>query len=450
MAEIQQFEKIVLGAYTYVPSDEADLPKLRRMATAKRRFGGAPVKMYKPASNGWFGVPRYLTKLVGVTEVDKRSPGRETGIKMDISYRMGQSEVMETFEKRLHSGITGFLLKAPPGFGKTLVLIKMMEIVGLTALVVVPRSNLVEQWVSEICRHTNLSRSKVGVVSGTDKRPVWIGKQVVVGLVHTLALDRMGSSFKKYFGLTVFDEVDRSVPPETFSTVVAMFPSKYRIGATATMKRSDGLDKVFRAHIGETLIEAQKGDTMKAKVLVLQFTGSSGYLHMASKKLRRRGMLISKVSKNPGRNMILAKYIHLIAKTDRRVLILSDRKEQLGILMGMMEKQYGYSKKQMGMYIHGRTQAELDHIASASKLIWGTYGMIAVGTDIPDLAGLVMATPQSNATQLKGRIERFFHGKMEPVLVDVIDTHYTDALDWGYRRLKAYRREGLKVRRVVV
>uniref|UniRef100_A0A6M3LVR9 Putative helicase n=1 Tax=viral metagenome TaxID=1070528 RepID=A0A6M3LVR9_9ZZZZ len=72
--------------------------------------------------------------------------------------------------------------------------------------------------------------------------------------------------------------------------------------------------------------------------------------------------------------------------------------------------------------------------------------MIALGTDIPSLSGLIYATPQSEVTQSKGRIERVLEGKKEPIVVDIVDTYYKDTMRWAKKREKSYIAEGLKIK----
>jgi hypothetical protein len=74
--------------------------------------------------------------------------------------------------------------------------------------------------------------------------------------------------------------------------------------------------------------------------------------------------------------------------------------------------------------------------------------MFAIGTDIQDLAGLIYATPMSETEQSKGRIERLLAGKLQPVVVDLVDTSYKMSLGWGRKREGQYSSEGLKIKKV--
>lgn len=351
-----------------------------------------------------------------------------------------------------------YLLKDFTVTHNTVLLINMVSKINEKTLVVVPRSNLVQQWVDRFLQHSDIKEHEIGVA--LENRCSYVGKKVVIGLVHSIALDRYGDKFRHSFGCTVYDEVDRSVPPTTFAPVVGMFPSYYRMGASATIKRSDGLDKVFEAHMGQHYLYGSNENRMPARIIVHKFTESSGFIPHGSKTLNRRGMIISKLAANPQRHYLLVNYIKLVVNSGRRCLVLSDRTTQLSTIRDTLVSQ-GMKREDIGFYV--RTMKEYDYKkkkwvsyqlsaqkrdrdASACKVLLGTYGMIAIGTDIPDLAGLVQATPQSDMEQSQGRIERMLVGKKEPIVVDILDTAYPDTVRWYRARQYRYNQKGLKIK----
>jgi|GEM_PF-1700942 len=460
------YSKIVLDSHICLPRDEvSDVESLKRAMTAKRKYEGAPIPLYKVDEHGvWFGVPRYAKNMdpdnvrIPYTElVDLRAMGHEIKFKTTVGFRPGQEKVLAEFKRLYEHGKTGFILEAVPGFGKTICCLKMLEIIRVSTLVVVPRSNLVHQWIDRIRRHTNLPKSKIGYVEGDNVS--WRGKDIVVALVHSLSAGSQKAirrEFVKSFGCVVFDEVDRSVPPTTFAPVVQMFPAKFRIGASATLKRQDGLERVFQEHIGQCRLRGKDVNRMKPIVIIHNFPSSSGHVYQGSKKLNRRGMLLSKVAFNPARNMLIARYVKLIYNSGRRVLVLSDRILQLVILRKMLTKVHKIPLEDSGFFVRtlkfedGRTRnvskQERERVASTCNVILGSYGLFSIGSDIPNLAGLVYATPQAQIQQAKGRIERVCEGKKQPVIVDIVDTAYKDAMRWASARKRLYRMEGLKVR----
>jgi len=448
------FSRALLYDMCWVPKGEVrSIEAEKRGLTISGKYEDATdVVLWKQTSK-MFGVPLcHWRKLEAEKLVDKRSGGNVAKFRFTSVLREEQDRLAEKFRRNFESGRTGFILQAPPGFGKTVLLLKMAQIVGRTAIVVVPRSNLVGQWIERIIEHTNIRRGDIGIISGTKMR--WKGAKIIVGLVHTLALGRYEDELKEVLGVAIFDEVDRSVPPKTFCPVVEMFPSRIRIGASATLRRPDGLHVVFQKHMGECMLSGQDDARMIPQVIVHKYSKNSGYLHGGSKRLNRRGMLLSLLANSTERNMLLCKYINLIYRSDRKQVILSDRTHQLWMLAAMMEKLHGIDKEEIGFYTSSLdtgskklkvSEEERTRVASDCNIIFATYGMMALGTDIPELAALVYATPQSEVAQSKGRIERLFPDKKEPVVIDIIDMAYKDSVGWGDKRLRKYRRGRLTI-----
>lgn len=445
------YSKAVMASHLYVPASEVNYREARSLCFVENKYDGPSIEMQDESCSGWFGFPRHTfsdPERIARQLIDKRGAGDEIEIDFKSDFREGQERVFRMFERAVDSGVTGFILQAAPGFGKTVSVIAMLAHLKKTALVVVPRSNLVQQWKDRLVEHSSLCAEDIGTaVSGKLDAE---GKKVVIGLVHSVALDRFGVDFRKQFGVVVFDEVDRSVPPATFAPVVAMFPAKYRIGVSATLKRQDGLHVVFQKHIGECFLSG-RADRLKPKVLVHEFAGNSGFVPPKLAKLNRRGMLLSRVASNPARNLVLCEYIRLIYNSGRRCVVLSDRKDQLMAMREICAGQFNIPEAVMGFYVRSLNGKKLkeQHLCSVAKdcdVIFATYGMFALGTDIVDLSGLIYATPQSEIEQSKGRIERILAGKKQPVIVDFIDTYYKDARRWGSKRRWIYDKQNLSVK----
>lgn len=460
------FNQIVLGTHCYIPRNgNAELIKrLRRELTVRSRYSdkNVEIELFNDRPCDWFGVPLFHfqdLQALAHEVLDIRKTGFPIDFKFTSGYKPGQLQVVKKFVELVESGATGIILEAPPGFGKTVVLTKILSMIGRSALVVVPRSNLISQWTERLVEHSDLTEDDIGWAR--DGRAKWKDKKIVVGLVHTLALDRFGKEFKQNFGVTVFDEVDRSVPPQTFAPVVEMFPTRYRLGASATLERPDGLETIFQEHVGEYIVRGRPRDRMKTKVLLVRYHEGSGFVWPGSSKLNRRGMILSRLAGNFKRNQLLAYYIKLIWNSERQCLVLSDRTAQLQELKkilvaeGIPPEKIGFYVRRLpkGKKVRGKqkyqqlTQDDRDQ-AARCQVVMATYGMIALGTDIPELAGLVYATPQSETEQAKGRIERDLVGKQTPVVVDILDWYYEDCQNWGRKRLAHYRSQGLKVKEI--
>ena len=440
-------------------SNPSKLVDLKKKLTVYKKFSGDKVLLYE-LRNGSIGIPIHhfpLIKLLNAVD-DNRIEGRPITMQFKSDYWEGQEEVVDKFTEHFYEGCTGFILKAPTGWGKTAVCIKFISIIKKTTLVVVPREDLVQQWVGMFEEHSTIRPSQIGKAIGG--KLSFIGKKVVIALVHTLILDRIknNQAFINQFGLVLFDEVDRSVPPATFSAAASLFPAKYRIGVSAELKRADGLDQVFKEHVGQCTIVAKGKTRMKPKAIIHYFHEDSGYVHEESSALNRRGMFISRVANNNRRNLELCKYAKLIHKSGRQCLIVSDRVAQLQTLERMLISEFDIPMSDTGFYVghlysdNGSKikvkKEDRRRVAKECKIILGTYGKISIGTDIKSLAGLILATPQSRIVQTLGRILRQMEGKQTPVVVDFVDTFYEDAVGWAFNRKRHYYAEEIFIKEV--
>ncbi len=433
-----------------------EVDRLKKSLTIYKKYDGTEIKLFK-VNDAFIGVPIHHFKLPkGIP--DSRTAGAIIKFEFTSPYRKGQPEAVCQFREYWLSGGTGFIIEAVPGWGKTCVCIKLMSIVGRTSLVIVPRSNLVKQWVSRLIEHSTLKRSEIGIAMGGVVE--YINKKVVVGLVHTVSKDRFmyDDNFKNYFGMIVFDEVDRSVPPQTFSTVASMFPARIRIGVSAILSRKDGLDVIFKKHIGQHYIKADdEGTTLKPKVIIHNYNTSSGEVPKYLQKLQRRGVLLSRLAENNNRNGKICGYVKLIYNSGRQCLVISDRIKQLQSIKRFLVSTGGIPDSEIGFYVRQLysdngdskktvTESERKRVTQDCKIILATYGMMSLGTDIVSLAGLIMATPQSEVKQTIGRIVRKMKGKQQPVIVDIVDSAYPDAVGWGHARQRYYAQENLLVK----
>lgn len=456
---------IILENMAYLPRNELGdmgIFRLKTELTIPNKFNPEnTLILFDDSRKDYFGIPLYYWKTFQhVTDkvIDKRTHGKHIRFTMNTTPRSDQARVLTEFKEAITSGNTGFIVNAPPGWGKTRTLIEMIQMVGERALVVVPKSDLVEQWVERICEHTSMAATDIGIFSG-GKAQYNPKKKITVGLVHTLALERF-HQYRNDFGMIAFDEVHISVPPKTFSPVAQMYSAKYRIGASATLKRDDGWDKAFTYHVEQVkMVGDASTNRMSAEAYLINYPESSGILPhwVMHDKIKLRASLISLLAQNDKRNHFLASAAHASCASGRRTCVISDRTSILLDIYNILVKEMGYSPEDVGFYcsslssqagvqLRTVTKKEQKKTAEKAKIILSTYGLMSTGTDIPDLAAILLATPQSKVTQTKGRVERVFSGKKQPVVMDVVDTYYEASQNWINKRLKEYKEAGMLIK----
>lgn len=449
------YKRVIIHTHIFIPKSEIDNLDLFKLSyTARSKYNdGTEVVLYKETKD-YIGIPRHsirLSKSIAEDIVDKRVLGDPINLETTTTLWDYQANIVNDFNNIIRKGGSGIFLEAPPGSGKTRMGIEMIALLQRKALIVVPKSDLLKQWVDRFVEHSNIKESDIGVAQGG--KCDFLAKKVVIGLVHTIIKDRWGSDFRDSFGTVLFDECDSSICPVTFSSAASMFPAKYRIGMTASRTRGDGLHIVFDQHLNQFSLSCKTGNVMTPKVIIHKFKGDSGNIPSFFKGMNRRGIMISNLAFNPMRNKVISDYAFQSYKAGRPTLIVSDRKEQLKQLFNFLTKTYDVPPNKIGFYVRTLddktiSAKEKARVAKNCDIILGTYGMIKRGTDIKRLSTLILATPQSDLRQTSGRIERFMEDKKDPVIIDIVDSSYQECKNSSKARLKFYRERGLEIKAV--
>jgi superfamily II DNA or RNA helicase/intein/homing endonuclease len=148
----------------------------------------------------------------------------ETGEPLDIALELRLREYQRTWVDRFIESGSGVLV-GPPGSGKTVAALGIMEAVGGETLVLAPSRELVTQWRTEIVEKTSLGPEDVGEYHG-DRKEI---RPVTVATYRTAGMDRHRALFEeRRWGLVVYDEVHH-VPSPVYSRT-ANLQTRHRLG----------------------------------------------------------------------------------------------------------------------------------------------------------------------------------------------------------------------------
>ena len=140
----------------------------------------------------------------------------------------------------------------PCGAGKTIVGMKIMEMLKTSTLIITTNISAVHQWIDELLDKTNLTSEQIAEYSGESKtiKPVTIATYQVL----TWRPNKEGpyphfSIFhERAWGLIIYDEV-HMLPAPVFR-VVADLQAVRRVGLTATLVREDGCEGYVFSLVG--------------------------------------------------------------------------------------------------------------------------------------------------------------------------------------------------------
>jgi superfamily II DNA or RNA helicase len=153
-------------------------------------------------------------------------------------------------------------------------------------------------------------------------------------------------------------------------------------------------------------------------------------------KINMAGM-ISQLTEIEARNDMLLRTVHEALSLQRRVLILSDRREHCFYLQSKLGDALS------GLYVGGMKEAELA-LSAEKRVVVATFQLAQEGLDIPVLDTVILSTPKSDITQSIGRIMRETKGKLnDPLIYDVAD-HWSVFHAMYRKRCKIYAEGGFQ------
>jgi superfamily II DNA or RNA helicase len=154
------------------------------------------------------------------------------------------------------NGCTGIYLGCT-GSGKSIAAMYCVQEKKVRTIIVVPTIALMHQWREEISQHFELDLDEIG----------WIGdgrkdtKEITVAVVNSVRNMDLSQ-----FDMIVLDEAHRYGSFENIRPIMQN-EFKYKLGLTATLKRSDGQEKELEKLIGPIVYEYTTEDAVKQGVL---------------------------------------------------------------------------------------------------------------------------------------------------------------------------------------
>ena len=322
----------------------------------------------------------------------------------------------------------------------TVISLYVASVLKVKTLVIVHKSFLLNQWKLRAQEFTN---AKIGIIQ-RDKIDI-DNKEIVIGMLQSIAKDKYGENIFKDFGLVIFDEAHHA-PSKYFSRALPIIACKKTLALSATPNRSDKLEKVLYWYFGNIIYKAPMEQINNVIVKMIKYTS----IHKNFKEYKlnygtdiNRPKTINKLVEIEFRNNFIIEQIReLLLEDERKLLILSDRVEHLNVLKTLL------NISDSGFYIGGMKQKSLDE-SEKNKVIFATYGMASEALDIPDLNTLLMVTPRKEIEQAVGRITRKKNHPVQPVIIDIID-QLPSFTRLGYCRKKFYNLKGFKIKYIEV
>ncbi len=381
---------------------------------------------------------------IGLSLDDKRTEGSELDLAFHGKLTPIQDEVVQTMTQH-DLGV----FVAPPGSGKTVVGANLISRRKRNTLVLVHRTQLLEQWKSQLSIFLDLNPNQVGQVGGGKRKPN--GNLDVATFQSLDREDGVDDSVATY-GHVIVDECHH-VPSVSFERVMREVKARYVVGLTATPLRRDGHHPILQFELGAVRY------TINAK----NQAAAQPFDHKLV--IRETAFRLSGDQTDRGIQEI---YRQLAADEQRNRLILDDVIQALDegrspILLTKRRDHLEYFKERLrahtanliilqgGMKTRDRRAAieQLTTIPETEeRLVLATGQFIGEGFDDARLDTLFLTMPVSwrgTLVQYAGRLHRAHNAKTDVRMIDYVDRNVPMLAKMFDKRMKGYQAMGYSV-----
>jgi superfamily II DNA or RNA helicase len=413
-------------------------PKINQMMVG----AGVPIsfEVYRENEDKLYIPKFYGLQKFGIPQKNKMKDGIDTTyLQFNGKIRPEQEQPAKAFLDAIQDPLKmGGIISLPCGYGKTILALYLASIIKKKTIVICHKEFLGNQWkdrITEFLPNARIGKIKQNIIDVDDR-------DIVIASLQSVAMKDYDEAIFKDFGFAIFDEAHH-LSAEVFSCCLPKTTCKRMLGLSATLKRKDGLSKVFEWYLGTPLYEIKRDDN-DLKVIVKRFydpapeyceevrMGWSGKLNSAR--------MINNVCQFAPRNEMICQTIVDLLNVDpgRQILVLSERRNQLFAIQNILKDTYHITS--IGYYVGGMKQVDLDKSA-LEKIILGTFQLAQEGMDVPTLNTLILASPVSSIEQAIGRIQRQKkHARLyQPLVIDVLD-EFSMFEGQGRKRLAFYRK----------
>ena len=345
---------------------------------------------------------------------DERKKLKEVSFLLNAQLQEHQQIVIDTIAKK-DLGV----VVAPPGSGKTIIGLKIIADKKQPALIITHRKQIADQWIERIETFLGIPKNEIGKI-GQGKTK--IGKQITVAMIQSLSKELEKPDDEKLlnaFGTIILDECHH-IPAETFRNTISKLQTFYLYGLTATPFRKYNDSKLIFIHLGEVISEIKSNEisTSKKPKIIIRNTELDVPFNSKADKFETLSKILVHDST---RNKVILQDVINELKSDKKVIIITERKEHIDSL-------YQYLKQSYEVITLSGEDSESGKNSKWKLLKEGDYQVVITtgqffgeGTDLQNANCLFLVYPFSFEGKLIQYIGRVQRSEITPTIYDYRD-----------------------------
>lgn len=432
--------KVIISLNNEISIDKTNLPGLLvSYLNEELNFANTEFQVKKNINKSTFGIKRYF-KLLNETSGhiliprgfigkllrfcieheleyifnDQRIKGKPTLFKGEIELRDYQKAAKEAAGKKDFGVIV-----APPGAGKTIVSLAIIQAKQQPTLILVHRKQLADQWMERIESFLGISKKDIGKIGAGKNK---LGKQITIAMIQSMekAFESAdGAYLRNSFGAIIIDECHH-VPAEMYQKIISKLNSFYLYGLTATPFRKYNDGKLIFIHLGEIIHEIKSPEITHHKGAKIKIQDTELFVPF-NIKTDKFETLFKILVHDSARNQLILNDVTSELNTGKKVVILTERKEHIASLRQFLKQTYD-TIAISGEDLESEKKSKWAAITNGDFQVLITTGQyFGEGTDVQNITTLFLVYPfafEGKLVQYIGRVQR---SEIAPIIYDYRD-----------------------------
>ncbi|MGV8072982.1 MAG: DEAD/DEAH box helicase [Syntrophobacteraceae bacterium] len=146
--------------------------------------------------------------------------------------------------------------------GKTVIALYTLAQRRQPTLILIPKLDILESWLSKIENFLQIPRSEVGIFAGGTQE---VGQLITIA--HTGEMMRYWRKIYDQIGYVILDDCQRC-PSKVLTHLITNFDSRYMLGLSNSIQRKDRLSRLVYYYIGEMVYSINEKDAKEGRGII--------------------------------------------------------------------------------------------------------------------------------------------------------------------------------------